>query len=36
MRKLLLLTALIMIALSSFAQEGTIKGRVFNMKTNEP
>ena len=36
MRKLLLLTVLIMIALSSFAQEGTIKGRVFNMKTNEP
>ena len=36
MRKLLLLTTLIMITLSSFAQEGTIKGRVFNMKTNEP
>ncbi len=36
MRKILLLTALIMITLSSFAQEGTIKGRVFNMKTNEP
>jgi len=25
-----------MITLSTFAQEGTIKGRVFNMKTNEP
>ena len=36
MRKLLLLTTLIMITLSTFAQEGTIKGRVFNMKTNEP
>ena len=36
MRKLLLLTTLIMITLSSFAQEGTIKGRLFNMKTNEP
>ena len=36
MKKVLILTFILALPLLAFAQKGTIKGRVFNAKTNEP
>ena len=36
MRKVISLSLLLLVNISIYAQTGTVKGRVFNMKTNEP
>ena len=36
MRKVISLSLLLLVNISIYAQIGTVKGRVFNMKTNEP
>ena len=36
MRKVISLSLLLLVIISIYAQTGTVKGRVFNMKTNEP